>query len=166
MGRSLRPTSAGVVYHVLNRANARRRLFDDDGDYAAFERVLTSACARVSMRLLAYCAMPNHWHLVVWPRHDGDLSRFMNWLTLTHTQCSHQHRHTVGEGHMYQGRFKSFPVETSEYLLTVVGTWNATPCGQTSWNERSSGAGAVLELTAPSRYMSGRLSAPPIGPNG
>jgi putative transposase len=85
MGRSLCPTSADVVYHVLNRANARRRLFDDDGDYAAFERVLTSACARVSMRLLAYCAMPNHWHLVVWPRHDGDLSRFMNWLTLTHT---------------------------------------------------------------------------------
>jgi len=119
MGRSLRPTSADVVYHVLNRANARRRLFDDDGDYAAFERVLTSACARVSMRLLAYCAMPNHWHLVVWPRHEGDLSRFMNWLTLTHTQRWHQHRHTVGEGHVYQGRFKSFPVETSEDLLTV-----------------------------------------------
>ena len=119
MGRPLRPTSADVVFHVLNRANARRRLFDDDGDYAAFERVLTSACARVSMRLLAYCAMPNHWHLVVWPRQDGDLSRFMNWLTLTHTQRWHQHRHSVGEGHVYQGRFKSFPVETNEYLLTV-----------------------------------------------
>ena len=71
------------------------------------------------MRLLAYCIMPNHWHLVVWPRRDGDLSRFMNWLTLTHTQRWHQHRHSVGEGHVYQGRFKSFPVETSEYFLTV-----------------------------------------------
>jgi len=50
MGRPLRPTSADVVYHVLNRANARRTLFDDDGDYAAFERVLTQACVRVSMR--------------------------------------------------------------------------------------------------------------------
>ena len=119
MGRPLRPTSADVVYHVLNRANARRTLFDDDGDYAAFERVLAQACERVSMRLLAYCVMPNHWHLVVWPRHDGDLSRFMNWLTLTHTQRWHQHRHTVGDGHVYQGRFKSFPVETSEYLVTV-----------------------------------------------
>jgi putative transposase len=107
------------VYHVLNRANARRPLFDDDGDYAAFERVLAQACERVSMRLLAYCVMPNHWHLVIWPRRDGDLSRFMNWLTLTHTQRWHQHRHTVGDGHVYQGRFKSFPVETSEYLLTV-----------------------------------------------
>jgi putative transposase len=119
MGRALRPTSADVVYHVLNRANARRTLFEEDGDYAAFERVLAQACERGAMRLLAYCVMPNHWHLVVWPRQDGDLSRFMNWLTLTHTQRWHQHRHTVGEGHVYQGRFKSFPVETSEYLLTV-----------------------------------------------
>ena len=119
MGRPLRPTSADVVYHVLNRANARMTLFDDEGDYAAFERVLGQACERGHMRLLAYCVMPNHWHLVVWPRHDGDLSRFMNWLTLTHTQRWHQHRHTVGEGHVYQGRFKSFPVETNEYLLMV-----------------------------------------------
>lgn len=119
MGRALRAAPADHVYHVLNRANGRMRLFDNDGDYAAFERVLGQACARVAMRLVAYCVMPNHWHLVVWPRHDGDLSRFMNWLTLTHTQRWHQHRHSVGEGHVYQGRFKSFPVETSEYLLTV-----------------------------------------------
>ena len=119
MGRPLRAASGDIVYHVLNRANARMTLFDDDGDYAAFERVLGQACEHGHMRLLAYCVMPNHWHLVVWPRHDGDLSRFMNWLTLTHTQRWHQHRHTVGEGHVYQGRFKSFPVETSEYLLTV-----------------------------------------------
>jgi putative transposase len=119
MGRPLRATSADVVYHVLNRANARMTLFDDEGDYAAFERVLGQACERGHMRLLAYCVMPNHWHLVVWPRRDGDLSRFMNWLTLTHTQRWHQHRHSVGEGHVYQGRFKSFPVETNEYLLMV-----------------------------------------------
>ena len=119
MERLLRAASADIVYHVLNRANGRQRLFDDDGDYAAFERVLAQACERVAMRLMAYCIMPNHWHLVVWPRRDGDLSRFMNWLTLTHTQRWHQHRHTVGDGHVYQGRFKSFPVETSEYLLTV-----------------------------------------------
>ena len=119
MGRPLRAASGEVVCHVLNRANARMTLFDNEGDYAAFERVLAQACERVSMRLLAYCVMPNHWHLVVWPRADGDLSRFMNWLTLTHTQRWHQHRHTVGEGHVYQGRFKSFPVETSEYFLTV-----------------------------------------------
>lgn len=60
MGRPLRPTPTDVVYHVLNRANARRTLFEADGDYAAFERVLVQACGHASMRLLAYCAMPNH----------------------------------------------------------------------------------------------------------
>jgi len=119
MGRPLRTASGNLVYHVLNRANARMTLFEDEGDYRAFEHVLAQACKRVSMRLLAYCVMPNHWHLDGWPRQDGDLSRFMNWLTLMHTQRWHQHRHSVGHGHVYQGRFKSFPVETNEYLLTV-----------------------------------------------
>ena len=94
-------------------------LFEHDGDYVAFERVMTQACERVSMRLLAYCVMPNHWHLVVWPQQDGDLSRFMNWLTLTHTQRWHTYRQTVGTGHLYQGRFKSFVVQTDEHLVTV-----------------------------------------------
>ncbi len=71
------------------------------------------------MRLLAYCAMPNHWHLVVWPRADGELSEFMRWLTVTHTQRWHAHRHTAGTGPLYQGRFKSFPVEADAHLLTV-----------------------------------------------
>ena len=115
----MRPASADVLYYVLNRANVLRTLFDDDGDYAAFERVLMQASERLSMRLLAHGVMPNHGPLIVWPRHDGDLSRFMNWFTLTHTQGWHQHRHTVGEGHVYHGRFKSFVVQTDEHLLTV-----------------------------------------------
>ena len=119
MGRPLRAAPGNVVYHVLNRANGRVPLFDDDGDYAACERVLAEACERVSMRVLAYCLMPNHWHLVLWPHQDGDLSRFMGWLTLMHKQRWHAHHHTVGHGHLYQGRFKSYVVEQSEHLLTV-----------------------------------------------
>ena len=81
MGRLLRTASGDLVDHVLNRANARRTLFEGENDYAAFERVLAQACVRVSIRLVAYCVTSNHWHLVLWPRHDSDLSRFMNWLT-------------------------------------------------------------------------------------
>src|SRR6267143_2529312 len=99
MGRPRRAAEGGYVYHVLNRANARRTIFRDDGDYEAFEAVLLEAVERTATRLLAYCVMPNHWHLVVWPERDGDLSRFMNWLTLTHTQRWHTHRQTVGTGH-------------------------------------------------------------------
>lgn len=119
MGRPLRMAPGDFVYHVLNRANGRVPLFEDDGDYVACERVLAEACERIAMRLLAYCVMPNHWHLVLWPHQDGDLSRFMGWLTLTHTQRWHAHHHTVGHGHVYQGRFKSCVVERSEHLITV-----------------------------------------------
>src|SRR3989304_5491880 len=119
MGRPLRPASGGVVYHVLNRANARARIFDHDADYAAFLRIGAEAVRRVRVHVLAYCIMPNHWHLIVRPREDGDLSRFTGWLTLTHTQRWHAHRHTTGTGHLYQGRFKSFPVQTDEHFLML-----------------------------------------------
>lgn len=119
MGRPLRAAEGGYVYHVLNRANARMRIFDDAADYQAFENVLLEAVERSDMRLLAYCLMPNHWHLMVWPRNDGELSQFVGWLTLTHTQRWHAHRNSTGTGHVYQGRFKSFVVEEGEHYYTV-----------------------------------------------
>jgi len=120
MGRPHRAALGGYVYHVLNRANARLTIFDDQADYEAFENVLLQAVERTKTRLLAYCVMPNHWHLVVWPRADGELSQFVGWLTLTHTQRWHAHRHSAGAGHLYQGRFKSFPVQDNDHLYTVV----------------------------------------------
>jgi putative transposase len=119
MGRALRAAQGGYVYHVLNRANARMTIFRNDADYEAFERVLANAVAREQTRLLAYCLLPNHWHLVVWPRKDGELSRFIGWLTLTHTQRWHAHRHSIGSGHLYQGRFKSFPVQEDKHLYAL-----------------------------------------------
>jgi putative transposase len=119
MGRPPRNAEGGLIYHALNRANGRLTLFGNEGDYAAFERVLAEAVARHEMRLLCYCLLPNHFHLMLWPRGDGDLSRFMRWLTLTHTQRWHAHRHSAGSGHLYQGRFKSFPVQGDEHLYTL-----------------------------------------------
>jgi putative transposase len=83
MGRPPRAAPGGLVYHTLNRANARLAIFGDAGDFGAFERILAEAVIRYDMRLLAYCVMPNHFHLLLWPRGDGDLSQFMQWLTLT-----------------------------------------------------------------------------------
>jgi len=107
------------VYHVLNRSVGRRTIFGTDGDYRAFEKVLTEAQKRTPMPLLAYSLMPNHWHFVVRPVGDGDLSRFMAWLTTTHTSRWHKSHNTVGSGHLYQGRFKSFPVQDDAYFITV-----------------------------------------------
>jgi putative transposase len=119
MSRPPRHAEGGLVYHALNRANARLRIFDGDADYDAFERVLAEAVTRHDVRLLAYCLMPNHFHLVVWPEADGDLSAFMRWLTMTHTQRWHAHRGSAGSGHVYQGRYKSFPVQDDGHFLTV-----------------------------------------------
>jgi putative transposase len=57
---------------------------------------------------------------VRFPEHDGELTAFMRWLTLTHAQRWKQAHDAVGHGHLYQGRFKSFPVEPDEHLLTVL----------------------------------------------
>jgi putative transposase len=119
MPRRLRCNTGGYVYHVLNRAVARATLFHKDGDYAAFETVLRQAKEWQTMRLLGYTMMPNHWHLVLWPEHDGDLSEFLRWLTVTHTQRYHAHYHTGGSGPVYQGRFKSFPIQEDDHLWTV-----------------------------------------------
>jgi len=119
MGRPLRAAQGGLIYHCLNRANARLAIFTKDGDFEAFERVLAEAITHHDMRMLAFCVMRNHFHLVLWPKADGDLSRFMRWLTLTHTQRWHAHRHSAGSGHLYQGRFKSFPVQSDEHLVTL-----------------------------------------------
>ncbi|MCH7729695.1 MAG: transposase [Planctomycetes bacterium] len=119
MGKPLRAAEGGLIYHVLNRANARMPLFEKEGDYEAFQRVLEQAVERTGTRLLAYCVLRNHWHLVVWPREDGELSKFTGWLTLTHTQRWHAHRRSTGSGHVYQGRFKSFPVQDDGHFYTL-----------------------------------------------
>ena len=114
-----RVTIGGIVYHVLNRSAAGMRLFADNGDYAGFEKVLREAHEQVPMRTIAYCLMPNHWHMVLWPVRDRDLSSFMHWLMGTHTKRWHAAHDSTGSGHIYQGRFKSFPIEEDRHYLTV-----------------------------------------------
>lgn len=104
----------------MNRTWGGMELFEDSGDYEAFERVLAEASGREkSMRICAYCLMPNHFHLVLFPAKDGQLSRFMQWLTMTHAQRWHAHRRTGGRGHLYQSRFKSFPIQRDGHFLSV-----------------------------------------------
>jgi putative transposase len=116
--RRPRIATGGLVYHVLNRRVGQLSLFETAGDYAAFEHTL-EAVVRSGIRLLVYCVMPNHWHLLMWPRTDGDLSETLRWLTVTHTQRWHAFHGTSGTGPLYQGRFKSFPVQGDEHFLTV-----------------------------------------------
>jgi putative transposase len=120
MPRRIRVASGGYAYHIMNRSVGRARIFRKDRDYEAFEKVLIQAKKRLPMRILGWCVMPNHWHLVLWPQGDGDLSEFMRWLTVTHTQRWHAAHDTSGTGPLYQGRFKSFPIQEDDHLLMVI----------------------------------------------
>ena len=109
-----------MVFHVLNRGVGRMRLFDKAGDYEAFERMIEKTLQTRPMRICAYCLLPNHWHLVLWPQRDGQLGDFLQKLAVTHVRNWQEHRRRVGYGHVYQGRYKSFPVETEEYFYQLV----------------------------------------------
>lgn len=119
MPRPLRTIEGNTIYHVLNRSNNKIKIFENDKDYLAFENVLLEAKEKFPMRLLAYCFMPNHWHFVMYPEGGNDLAKFMHWITLTHTQRWLGFRNIVGYGHLYQGRYKSFPIQKDEHFLNV-----------------------------------------------
>jgi putative transposase len=120
MPRTARIAPGGLVYHVLNRSVGKIRLFAKDADFEAFQRVMVEAHARHPIRILTYCVLPNHWHFVVWPEQDGQVSAFFRWMTHTHAMRWRVARRTVGYGPVYQGRFKSFPVQSDGHLLTLL----------------------------------------------
>ena len=120
MPRLARVDVGNEIYHCINRANGRLKIFNSPEDYILFESLLKEAQALTDMRILAYVLMPNHWHLILQPRHDGDLALFMHALCNTHTRRVHAATKTIGSGHLYQGRYKSFMVESDNYLLTLI----------------------------------------------
>lgn len=120
MPRAQRVDIADYNYHVINRASARLTLFELKDDYELFESVLVEAVKKYDMGLIAYCCMPNHFHLILKPKNDGDLSKFMYWFTMTLTLRWHAIKNTIGSGHIFQGRYKSFLVQDDEHLLTVI----------------------------------------------
>ena len=119
MPRRARASTAGLFFHVVNRAAKRSTLFETAEDYTAFERVLDSAVTRHRVSLFAYCVMPNHWHLLLSANVDGALSRFMHWLTTTHARRWQVHRGLEGQGAVYQGRFKAIPIGDDHHFLWV-----------------------------------------------
>jgi len=127
MARNKRRIEAGTIYHVLNRGNGRRMLFSKEGDFIAFIKLLEECFDRFEVDLFAFCLMGNHWHLLVRPLTDESVSRCMAWLTVTHARRHHRHYPNPGSGHLYQGRFKCFPVQSDEHFLTVARYIHANP---------------------------------------
>lgn len=122
-----------------------------EADYVAFLTLIGEAVERLPLRVLSYCLIPNHFHLVLLPRDDGDLSRWMQWLLTAHVRRYHRHYH--GSGHVWQGRFKAFPIQRDEHLLTVMRYVERNPLRATWFDGRRPGAG---QASGRSPLMSGR----------
>jgi putative transposase len=118
MPRIPRGQVAGHAYHVLNRGNGGAVVFHKDGDYTALLDLLATAKAKHPVKVLGFCLMPNHFHLVVQPATAAALSSFMQWWMTSHVRRYHQHYRS--HGHVWQGRFKSFPIQQDSHLLTVL----------------------------------------------
>jgi Transposase and inactivated derivatives len=119
MPRRRRIVESHSVQHVVNRGNARHQLFRDHDDYEEFVSLLATAAETVPVPLLAYCLMPNHWHLVLRPPTSAALSAYMRWLTSTHVRRTHLRRGTRGLGHLYQGRYYNVVVSGELHFLSV-----------------------------------------------
>ena len=117
MARQRRFCPGGILQHVYNRGSRKGGLFEFDDDYTLFIQLLEEARSVRPMRILAYCIMPTHWHLLLWPEQDGDLSRFMHWLEGTHAHYWRYESATVGQGAVYQSRYGAVPIEDSWHLL-------------------------------------------------
>jgi putative transposase len=118
--RTRRHIFAGTVYHVLNRGNDRARIFHNDGHYRGFLELMEETAVKVPMRVVGYDVMPNHVHLLLWPEDDNGISCYMHRLTGTHALKLRFRDSTVGTGHVYQGRYKCFPVQTDAYYYTCL----------------------------------------------
>ena len=120
MPRTTRIAIGDTIYHVINRANGRATIFHAEKDYRHFESLLEEAKELIDMRILAYTILPNHWHLVLYPRKDRDMSEFMRWLTTTHVRQRRVATKSIGYGALYQGAYKSFIVQEDKHLTDLI----------------------------------------------
>jgi REP element-mobilizing transposase RayT len=116
MSRPLRIEFPGAVYHVTSRGDRREPIYVDDEDREAHLAVIARAMDRFDARVLAYCLMGNHYHLLVQTR-QANLSQLMRQVNGVYTQVFNR-RHGQG-GHLFQGRFKAILVDGDAYLATL-----------------------------------------------
>ena len=120
MARQPRTDVSGEIFHIINRSNARWNIFKTDKDFQGVIKSLIETIELTPIDIFAFCLMSNHWHFVVRPKNNGDMGRFFGKFTQKATQRWHTRHGTVGTGHLFQGRFKSFLVEKDEYFLQLV----------------------------------------------
>lgn len=117
---SSRNLPAGCVVHIYNRGNDKRWLFDRAHKYEEFLRLVAWAKDRCPVRIVAYCLMSNHWHFVFWVEVEWDVSAFLHRLTTIHAKRWRAATNTVGQGHVYQDRFKASTIFSERYYYNCL----------------------------------------------
>jgi putative transposase len=102
-------------------------LFRRPEEFALFLDLLGQSVSQFAVKLWGYCLMGNHWHLVAAVDRPQELSRWMHWLTNRHVRMVHGRNARLGGGHVYQGRYKSFPIQDEGHLWTVLRYVEANP---------------------------------------
>ncbi|HVJ27799.1 MAG TPA: transposase [Vicinamibacterales bacterium] len=120
MARPRRNTAPNAIHHIVNRANRKKLIFRKPEDYKAFVSILEEAVDRFGMRLIGFCIMPNHWHLVVWTNDTVSISAFMHWVTSTHVRRYHLHYGLTGTGHLYQARYRNHVCKDDDGVVKVM----------------------------------------------
>jgi putative transposase len=120
MSRKNRFASPEYAHHVVNRGNERRAIFLERVDYTTFLELLADGARTFTMRVYAYCLMPNHFHLIVQPWNASDLSDFMEYVTGEYACGLRRQTETVGHGHVFQRRFWNAAIADERAFLTVM----------------------------------------------
>lgn len=163
MPRTARCIPADSVVHVVNRGNDRRLLFGEPQDYEEFVGIIDSSLGRRPIRLLAFGLMPNHWHMLLWPERDVQVSQFLHYLTSLHAARIRSASGTRGHGHVYQSRYRATIVCRDVHYVRAVGYIEANPLRARLVDRAEHWPWTSLpeRLTTPRRIVEGPLSLPP-----
>ena len=154
MPRRARISPDGFVQHIVNRGDHRETLFHKPSDYRAFLCIVAEVAHLIRMRILAYCIMRNHFHLLLWPHAGQDLPIFMHRLMTIHIARYLKHYPPASPGHIYQGRYTNSLVELGRPLISVAryveaNALNAGLVGQAQEYAWSSASPLALEAERP-----------------
>lgn len=120
MPRMARNARLKTIYHVYNRGLSERPLFESEDELDIGQGLLMRARQQAAVNLFAYCLTPRHWHLLVEPLEPRALSKFMANFTRAHAQLLRLSRCSLGEGYVYRGRFRSYPLLSPHELFRAL----------------------------------------------
>jgi putative transposase len=149
MPRPPRTCPDGVPQHVYNRGNRRSRIFLSSADYLGFLASLADAAERSTVRLVAFCLMPNHWHLVLWPCAGSEIPAYMQIAMNAHIRDLLRRHDTAGTGHVYQGRYKNVPIFSTHDFLNVCRYVESNPVAAALTDRAESWAWSSLSRHGP-----------------